>query len=297
MTEDTTRTETFDDAADDNTVPALRFEAVPDLVKVDPLEADTAFFAKRNRWISPRCSTSPRPSSGQAIAIMRRLLYRTLTMQPLARTTKLALWCLLATKLLARTPQELRAPSLLALSLQCTWKNPTCVRVVPAYTGTFRTYTRGRVEWTHGVSQRFTHHAPHTPHTHTHTPPSHHNNTTTTPHGDRQRGRERRQRKKTETGDRDRDRDRDRERREDSGCARVFSLLNRVKHYCSLILSVHLGRSTVFNFCELFILCRTVFHFYSFKLFTYAVKYSNFPNYPNYLVLQLQFFFAGNNSA
>ena len=33
----------------------------------------------------------------------------------------------------------------------------TCVRVVPVHTGTFWTYTRGRVEWTHGVSKRVTH--------------------------------------------------------------------------------------------------------------------------------------------
>ena len=57
----------------------------------------------------------------------------------------------------------------------------TCVRVVPVHTGTFWTYTRRRVEWTHGTTH--------------HTAPRRHT--------------------KTSHGDRDRDGDRDKERRED----------------------------------------------------------------------------------
>ena len=78
--------------------------------------------------------------------------------------------------------------------------NFSCVRVVPVHTGTFRTYTRRRVEWTHGVFQRVTHDTPHRTHTHHNT--TQHNNTTTTPHGDRDRDRQRqteRPRKKTGT--------------------------------------------------------------------------------------------------
>ena len=81
----------------------------------------------------------------------------------------------------------------------------TCVRVVPVHTGTFWTYTRGRVEWTHGGFS-----VPHTTHTHINTHnttqhntlrPQHH----TTTERDRERETE------TET-DRDRDRERDRDR-------------------------------------------------------------------------------------
>ena len=81
----------------------------------------------------------------------------------------------------------------------------TCVRVVPANAEAFWSYTRGRVEWTHGVFQRFTHRAHrahrahHTPQhttqhnmTH-HNPPQQHDHNTTR----RQTERERRQRKKT----------------------------------------------------------------------------------------------------
>ena len=76
----------------------------------------------------------------------------------------------------------------------------TCARVVLVHTGTFRTCTRRRVEWTHGVFQRVRHDTPQ----HNTTQ---HNNTTTTPHGDRDRDRQR----QTETDKEDRDR----ERRED----------------------------------------------------------------------------------
>ena len=108
--------------------------------------------------------------------------------------------------------------------------------------------TRRRVEWTHT-----------THHTH-HNPPQQHDHNTT---------RRQRQRKKTETereeetiGEKTRQ-----EKREKihfqcggagpflvdgmlcfvySGCARVFTLRKSVKYDCSLILSVHLGRSRVF---------------------------------------------------
>ena len=116
----------------------------------------------------------------------------------------------------------------------------TCVRVVPAHTGTCRTYTRGRVEWTHGFSAC---HTPHRTHTTTqdttyHSTPQQHDN----------RDRER---------DRDRDRDRQRQRREEKReerkekredsfsvwwCihvkrvnARFLTLLNSVKYDLSLI--------------------------------------------------------------
>ena len=47
-----------------------------------------------------------------------------------------------------------------------------------------------------------------------------------------------------------------------SGCARVFSLLNRVKYDCSLIsFSASWHLNSFFNFCELFILCSCSFHF------------------------------------
>ena len=115
-------------------------------------------------------------------------------------------------------------------------------------------HTRTRFERTHW--DVLSGHTPYTTHTTTH-----HNNTTTTPNGDRDRER----RQKTEK--RRRMRRRQDKRREkihfqcggagpflvdgmlclvNSGCARVFGLLNSVKYDCSLILSVHFGRSTVF---------------------------------------------------
>ena len=54
-----------------------------------------------------------------------------------------------------------------------------------------------------------------------------------------------------------------------SRCARVFSLLNSVKYDCSLILSVHLGRSTVFKFLRIIYSMQLQFAF--FELFIYAV--------------------------
>ena len=74
----------------------------------------------------------------------------------------------------------------------------TCVRVVPVHTGTFWTYTRGRVEWTHGVSKAVSHTNTHiNTHNTTHHDTTHHDHNTT--------------RRKTETEKEDRDR----ERRED----------------------------------------------------------------------------------
>ena len=102
----------------------------------------------------------------------------------------------------------------------------TCVRVVPVHTVTFWTYTRRRVEWTHGTTH--------------HTAPRRH---TKTPHGDRDRDRdkERREDGRAETRQ---------EKREDSFsvwwciavfcwcsdflvdsvCARFLSLVNSVKY-------------------------------------------------------------------
>ena len=144
-------------------------------------------------------------------------------------------------------------PSLLRVSTQnvhvCTFKTFSCmlatgahvgthVRVLPAYTGTFGTYTRGRVEWTHGVFQRVHHTRTHTHTTTTTTATTTHTTDTTTDttcalphttqhatsHGDRETER------KTE-----RDRVRRQERREKMKEKLNLCLLNRVKHDSSLI--------------------------------------------------------------
>ena len=130
----------------------------------------------------------------------------------------------------------------------------------------------------------------------------------TCPQLPRDRDRERRQRKKTEREKRRRMGRRQDKRREkihfqcggpfsvdgmlylvNSRCDPVFCLLSSVKYDCSLILSVPLGRSTVFFIiCELIILCSYSFFFQNFS---YAVTVSIFPNY---LIMQLQFFFCRN---
>ena len=194
--------------------------------------------------------------------------------------------------------------------LVCTGTTRTCVsthvRVVPVHTGTFWTYTRGRVEWTHGVSKRVTHW--HTQHNTTQ------HNTTTTPHDNRERQteteteRERQGERQGETGT-----DRDRESREERRF--IFSVVVRGLFFVDVVFvwlipfahetwasqtvsskihSVPFGRLTVFEYLRILLFYAVTVFFFLNYFFAYAVTVSNFPNY---LFMQLQFFFAGINSA
>ena len=73
-------------------------------------------------------------------------------------------------------------------------------------------------------------------------------------------------------------------------CVRDLCLLNSVKNDCSLILSVHLGLSTVFLISANYLFYAvTVFIFWIIYLCSYSFEF-----FPNYLVMQLQFFFCRN---
>ena len=192
----------------------------------------------------------------------------------------------------------------------CTSKTSPCVPAPRAqmfqHVCAWCRYTRGRFGRTHG--DVFSGHTgfsachTHTPRPQRHTQhntttrPQHHTETETETDRDRQRQTE------TEKEDRDRERREDgrgetrQEKREDSFCsvvvhglfcwcsdflvspicARDLSLLNSVK-YDAFLISVHLGRSTVFYYLRIN---------FSMQL--------QFRNFPNYLVMQLQFFFCRN---
>ena len=136
----------------------------------------------------------------------------------------------------------------------------------------------------------------------THT--THHSNTTTTPHRDRhrerQRQREKRRRKRRRQENRRQDKRREKIHFQCGGAWPFFidgvlCLVKPVNAHslaCQTVsstihlsfLSANLGRSTVFNFCELFILCSYSFHFLVMQL--------QFRNFPNYLATFLNSRFA-----
>ena len=186
----------------------------------------------------------------------------------------------------SKRPRLYRAPRAHMSKHVCAWCR--------LHTGTFRTYTRRRVEWTHGVFQRVTHHTPqHKTQHNTTTRPPHRTETETETDRDRERRqgqREKRRRKR-------RDKTRQDKRREkihfqcggawpffvdgvlflvNSVCARDFSLLNSVKYDSSLIsFSAFWQVNSLFKICELFLLCS-----YSFQFCFYFLIF---------LVMQLQF--------
>ena len=72
-----------------------------------------------------------------------------------------------------------------------------------------------------------------------------------------------------------------------SVCARDFSLVNSVKYDSSLI---SFGAPwQVKHICELFVLCSYILQFFFFFLI-FLVMQLQFRNFPNYLIMQLQFF-------
>ena len=78
-----------------------------------------------------------------------------------------------------------------------------------------------------------------------------------------------------------------------SVCARFLSLLNSIKYDSSLI-SVPLGQLTVFEYLRINFSIQLQFFF--FELF-FLLMQLQFQIFPNYLFMQLQFFFSGINSA
>ena len=120
----------------------------------------------------------------------------------------------------------------------------THVRVVPVHKVTFWTYTRRRVEWTHGVFQRVTHDTPHRTHTPHHTTTEH--NTTTRPQHHTETGTETdrqtdRQTKKTGTEREDKtEEERQDKRREDKRRQEKTRQEKERRFICSVV--VH-GRS------------------------------------------------------
>ena len=79
-----------------------------------------------------------------------------------------------------------------------------------------------------------------------------------------------------------------------SVCARDFSLLNSVKYNSFLDFSAPWPVNSFFNICEFILLCSYSFHFF---LNFFLLMQLQFQIFPNYLFMQLQFFFAGINSA
>ena len=149
----------------------------------------------------------------------------------------------------------------------------------------------------------------------THDTPQHnttqHNNTTTTPHGDRDRDRQR-QRKKTgtereeKTEEETRQKKRREEKRQDEEreeawpflggvvifwfvCARDFSLLSSVQYDSSLISFSAPWPDNSFLLSAIF-LCSYSF----FSIFFFLIMQLQFQIFPNYLFMQLQFFFGRN---
>ena len=163
--------------------------------------------------------------------------------------------------------------------------------------GTFWTYTRRRVEWTHGVFQRVTHDIPQ--HNSTTTRPQHHTETETETDRDREdRDREKRRRKirdKTREEKTKEDKTRQEKRQDsfslwwcmavfcwcsdflvDSVCARFLSLLNSVKFDSSSI-SVLLGSSTVFlKNCVFSLQLQFSFWYFSLCSYSYSFFYRNY---------------------
>ena len=137
----------------------------------------------------------------------------------------------------------------------CTFKTSSCVpaprahvfqhvRVVPVYTGTFWTDTRGRVEWTHGIFQRATpHHTPHTPQ---------HKTQDTTQHDAPQHTTATRPQQHTETEtcrDRDREKRRRMRRRQDKRREKIHFQCGGARPFCvdGVLCLVHPVNDRVFS--------------------------------------------------